>query len=101
MRLSDLGRSVAGFLGGGRFRGFPARADAGAGLLGRLAGRPAAGRPCDEFKIRVIQAANTLSDEPASCELARRDDLAIRIDGVNLKDPLRQSSPTRVTELNF
>ena len=40
-------------------------------------------------------------DKPASCELARRDDLAIRIDGVNLKDPLRQIEPNARDRAQF
>ena len=39
-------------------------------------------------------------DKPASCELARRDDLAIRIDGVNLKDPLRQIESNAIQTAN-
>ncbi len=57
-------RSVAGFCGGGSLRDYPARADAGAGLLGRLAGRPAASfDPVLMFKILLIQMADALSGE--------------------------------------
>jgi hypothetical protein len=40
-------------------------------------------------------------DKPASCELARRDDFAIRIDGVNLKDPLCQIEPNARDRVQF
>jgi hypothetical protein len=41
------------------------------------------------------------ADKPAGCERAGHHDLAVRIDGVNLKDLLRQIEPTCVTELTF
>ena len=49
-RLKRVTTGISCVSGGGRFRGFPARVDAGAGLLGRLAGRPAAVRPCDDVQ---------------------------------------------------
>ena len=41
------------------------------------------------------------ADKPAACELARHHDLAVRVDGVNLKDLLRQIEPNARDELNF
>ena len=41
------------------------------------------------------------ANKPAAGELARHHDLTVRVDGVNLKGPLRQIEPDALTELNF
>jgi hypothetical protein len=40
-------------------------------------------------------------DKPAACKLACHHDLAVRIDGVNLKDPLRQIEPNARDRAQF
>jgi hypothetical protein len=41
------------------------------------------------------------ADNPAACELARDPNLAVRVDGVNLKDLLRQIEPNARDRAQF